>query len=1008
MPTAWRTYQIPLNKGLDTRWDSRALQPPGMSVCKNAEFIEFGGAQKRLPYASVGNGILGGGTLSDVRKIVSHGGELLCFTSDALYSWSSRDAAWVRRADYVAPKVSEGSKFVNSTEQTQWDRCEVGGVAFFAWVENNGSNYGVYIAATDVATGAVTLAPRLIETDTDMPRLVVCGGRALLFYHGGSVNHRLRVVSIDPASIPSSLDGGSTIVNSTTARRYDVVVDGTTALVAVSSNSLYRIYGVSSLGAVNGSVEKSLTADGPIAISVAPDRKVQIVRGSGTSVLGDRLAAVTLADEAIGQPVGSISSGTINQIACAHRDVAESGGAYRCYAFWSANETDQDNSSFQTKYNYVATDGSVGSQSNFVLRTGIASRAFAHGGRVYVWVVFAGSSEISGMGTSGFKSAPQNTYFLYRDDALLIAKGAVGVASGFAESQGILPGVQSVGGNRFVFCAGERRLIQISSNRQGYGARTPREITVEFDSNEARRTTKIGETIYLSGGQILQYDGEWLSEVGFHVFPWYFVGLDGGAGSKPSGSYTYKGTYKWENAKGEIDRSSTASTCTVTLGSPNRLVAFAIAPLHVTMKQGVRRQAAVEVWGTVVNPTVSSPFYLTNAKDPKALTNPNRYIGNIATDYYTPSYHDSLTDANLTGRESHVENGSVLENLAPPPATILISNQDRVFLAGVAGDPDRVWYSKLREPQSVVSFHDALTIDIPYAGGDITALAFLDDTLVVFRESAIYAVPGDGFDNTGGGFNYGPARRLPSDVGAVSAEAVGLLPDGILFKSSKGWHKLNRGFSVEYVGAPVHEFDDQEVKAVHVMESKHQVRCLTDGACLVWDYVAGAWSEWTITDGVSATMWGGAYHYASDDDVLAEQSDYSAANYHLDVELGALQLGGMAGYQLVRWMHIVGEQRSNCRVRIRIAYDHSNSDASGPTWTDDVYFDQTATAGATLQCRFGPSRCRSEAFRIRITDYALGSTSNPPAGEGLRLTGLGLEVGLERGTFRGLPAAQKV
>ena len=68
----------------------------------------------------------------------------------------------------------------------------------------------------------------------------------------------------------------------------------------------------------------------------------------------------------------------------------------------------------------------------------------------------------------------------------------------------------------------------------------------------------------------------------------------------------------------------------------------------------------------------------------------------------------------------------------------------RGFNASGSSDDLKV-RSRNRKSHEVASFHGALRVDIPHMGGSITALAFLNETLVVFRERAIYMLPGDGF-----------------------------------------------------------------------------------------------------------------------------------------------------------------------------------------------------------------------------------------------------------------------
>jgi hypothetical protein len=57
-----------------------------------------------------------------------------------------------------------------------------------------------------------------------------------------------------------------------------------------------------------------------------------------------------------------------------------------------------------------------------------------------------------------------------------------------------------------------------------------------------------------------------------------------------------------------------------------------------------------------------------------------------------------------------------------------------------------------------VAFNDTLSVTVDQRGGPITALAVLDDKLLIFKESAIFALAGDGPSNTGAGQDYGAPR----------------------------------------------------------------------------------------------------------------------------------------------------------------------------------------------------------------------------------------------------------
>ena len=1011
MPLTKRKVTVPLAAGLQTKADPRALQPPGLTVCKNIEFEEVGGLQKRKPYVSIGVNILGGGTLSNVRRFYANGDELICFTSEALYSWSARDTAWVLKATWLAAKVTEQSSFVDPTEQVSTDRCEVGNCVIFAWVKNHGTatSRTVWVAAKDKTTGATILPATQPSsggvTGVDRPRLVALASKALLFFVNSDDD--LVVIGLTPATLAADLAVAGTLILDTADHSdyYDAVSDGTAAYFAVrrNPNTSYEVGTVSSAVAVTKATI-ARACSGPISLAVSPGgaSRLLVARDNSGTLRGDILNQSTFAEVTANVSLGTTSTAFVQVTAC-YRTV-QVGGQWNCYVFVGELEDEGGNSGNLFRVATLNNAGTAVTLANLATNLSLASRAFDHNGRVYVNTVFAIDAVVGGVTASAdFRSAPQNTYFLHRDDGFLVAKMATHVAAGHRSVTSHLPGVQSLGSNVYAWCGGERRSIPINTRQSDYSARAPRDIQITFDSNDARRCARLGQTLYITGGEVMQYDGTSLVECGWHLFPWKFFFFVAGAGTMTAGTYTWGSTWRSDNAVGDRDRSTMVSTDSATLAI-NEEAQILVDPVAAATH---RTKYCQEIWRTPADPVAGAPRYLVTGQDPTVITGDNAFIpgGNSPG-----SFVDSYADTVLTTKEAFDENDGVLERLAPPPASIIVATQSRIILAGISDNPYRIVYSRLRGEGEVAAFHDALTVDVPPTGGAITALGFLNETLVAFCETAVWALPGDGFDNTGGGQNYGPARLLSSDVGAVNAEAVALTPKGLLFKSSKGWYLLSSGWQVQYIGSAVASFDSDTICAVHVMESKHQVRCMgASSRALVWDYLVNEWSEWTITDGIHAGLWNSTYHYATSSAVKAEQSSYSTADYFFDVETAWIPVDGFLGRGRIWYIAPVGEYRSAFDLRIRIARNYDDSDASGPTWVDDKFWSPSpTTVGGPLRVRHGlasPQRCH--AIKVRLTDYADGSTTNPPAGEALKLTALEIEMGVEPGLYKGLAAAQK-
>lgn len=1002
---SWQERTLRFLGGLNQKADPRALESPELAICKDGQFDELGGIQTRYPFGAAQSDIFGGGTIADARRIERNGDELLLFTKDSLYSWSSQHSAWVRKATHLAVTTSEQSRFVNTAEQFDCDRAELNGTVVLTWAQTAGSTSQGYVAALDKETGAVLMQPTALAGSAARLRVTALSSKILLTFYDGIGG--LYAYALDPASPAAALAGASTtLTNTNYGERYDIVRIASTdqAVFACRRNpTTSYLVGTVTAGLVVATSTKARTCDGPIAVSADPTgAQAQVVRGNGANIQGDLITISTLADVYTAQAIGTAAATPVNQIACAHRSVQDS-SQYRCYVFWSYAESADTSTTFGTKYNWVDTGNTLGSQGDLVDHTGVVSRAFSHDGSVYVWIGFAAASVTTEAGgaTPQIIGVLQNTYFLYRDDALLVAKAAAGVAGGYASSTGALPSVQTTGTNAYAWAGVERRAIALGGNLSGYGARAPRDIGIEFDSNAARRCARLGKTLYIAGGEILQYDGAGLYEVGFHIYPWFLDLTDFAAGSLGAGGYGYKMTWRWDNAQGERERSTTATSGLVTVAASRSVSIVPWHALNVTHKTD--QPPAAELWRTAVNPTNESPFYLVTANDPTQTTGDNAYLPNDHTSMALSAILDDYDDATATTLETNPENGAELENLAPPAASIIKATDSRLFLAGVAGDPDRVWYSKQRRDGEVAAFHDGLAVSIPAAGGRITGLALLFGRLpIVFREKAVYRLDGDGFDNTGGGANYA-VERIPGDVGAVNQESIAVTERGIVFQSSKGWHITN-GQSIDYIGGPISDYDDEDVLAVSVMEKQHQVRILTASRMLVWDTHATEamgrpmWSEWTIAGGVHATIWDGVHVYLTSTGPKTQLATYTGVDYGIDVELAWLKLNDLAGYGMVDHFLPLGEFRSACTVRVRCARDYWK-DGDGVYFQDKTHT-PTQSAGQPLQFRHSPSRKQVAALKVRLT------VTPTSGGEGVRLTGLTFRLGFIPGTYRNLSSSQ--
>jgi hypothetical protein len=110
-----------------------------------------------------------------------------------------------------------------------------------------------------------------------------------------------------------------------------------------------------------------------------------------------------------------------------------------------------------------------------------------------------------------------------------------------------------------------------------------------------------------------------------------------------------------------------------------------------------------------------------------------KFVGEIA-DNVTTTFTDNIADSGL-GADVPVDKN------VPPICTFIESFKSRLWLAGDANNPRRLYYSEVFEPEAWPALY---FIDIPMVQGDeITAIKVLGDFLVIYGHTGIYMVFGD-------------------------------------------------------------------------------------------------------------------------------------------------------------------------------------------------------------------------------------------------------------------------
>lgn len=1011
MAKNWQTTTVPLGvAGLSQRSDPRASPAVNLEIAKDLQFSEVGGVQPRCQYDTLDTAI------SDMRLAYANGNELLAFTKSDVKVFDGTEFIGRALSSTSAVSSSESVVAVTPYDQLLPDRAELNGYVWYVWQQSVAGTFAVYLSVYSKTTGSCVFGPESVLAGSLRPRVIALGTKMLLTLIDTGTNE-LQGWLADPAEPEADVMQENPVVLATAANlMYDLEripgADAAAGVVRLTPTTSYTVFKITSGGTLTTST-KARTCTDAIALAISTDGvNIQVLRSNVNALLGDRITLSSLADAATAQALGSLAALVVFDNITAVYTSSTS-----CTFFVTYEENDSPGSTFETRRGSVTTSGSIAQFPNAVgnssssRRLALASRAFTFDGEPYVWMRFVQQDGFtsSTAGSSGTLSQLQNTYFLIRS-AFVIGKASFGTASppgaaSINDYPGWLPGVALINSTTdFAWAASKSAVFNFGGVLdRGFAARDPLDITFELDSNVARKPVKFGKSLYFAGSQITVYDGAKFRECGFSIFPYYLeITANGGVGDLSTGDYATKISWKYINNNGESERSTTVTVPTITITNPDGISYAATSTIPALSGSEI----VAEVWRTQVDPTADSPFHLTTSLDPADSSNPNRFLFND-TNVSLPTFVDTLADEDIAIRETHPENGSELENFAPPGARIIAANSSRLFLARVNGDPEFLWYSKNRIEGRVASFNDGLKVEIPNTGdcGVITAVSFLNDAVIVFREKAVYVLTGDGFDNVGAGVNYF-VRQISSEVGAVSVDAVGLSDRGIYFLSSKGWYLLDRGWQLTYIGADVSDYDGETFVGVDVLDSAHQVRCVSTERQLVFDTVIGKWSEWTLDGGLVPTgtgVYDGAHFFTHSTGIRKQASVADTPGFALELETGWIKLADIQGASRIRWCELLGEWLSDHSLRIRVAYNYDDS-----SYIDDALITpSSAGVGQSLQVKFGLSRPQCEAFKVRINITEEDNQDGFPTGLGAKLTALSIEYGVTRGLYRRLPAASK-
>ena len=1049
-----QTVNISLTGGVDEKTSSKHVIPGKFQALYNGRLRKVGEVDRR--YGNTLVSILNEGVNMSVNaRLGAFEKELLVFdktTDGRTYcsSYSQKTGQMEQMGQASEAVVTEEDAHFDAAGLYQQDIAYGNGVIITVWSNTATSQDGtIYYMVRDATTGTMIIKPTsVVGTTHRKPRVCFCGSTGIIVCQNG-----VNLVAYTVNSGTFALSAGTNIRTDNVSYGDFDISGGSTKWVLCYQDSGggadLNVFSYNSSLAQQGTATSAYvpttgpSVKYPIACHYTEDTDlwvffVDVDAGAGTnepvvtwfnpSAMTEAVAPITMA--AIGS--NGMSNGTIVRNYYGSTESA-------AYAFdhatgWTNPANAYAYAGRVTRSGTTLTN-SIAYTTRLIPNCSVVGKMFSEGGRAYFFGTCGGASVDTDylvtsraalsystvlidpkLGTSDLTTtdlvrpvgAAAMRYSMWDRFANAAGTG-YGPCSVINTATGVY---QTMARIRTEACRGTTGAYSTSTLTGTFiGGSGLSSFKANFAHSNKQQGATFGELACFSGGVNSFYDGRTHGEIGFVSYPEILDGsLAGAAGALGAGDYAWIVCYTFTDERGNVHRSAPSLPLTLT-ALALQTATISVPNLFITQlndaNSGYLPRMGIELYRTEINQT-SGPFYLSGTA---AVTGATYSAGNSTVS-------DGIADTVLrTGRKLYTT-GGIVDNVMPPSFLSMIAHRGRLF--GIDGK--RVWFSKLLVAGEGPAFADEFTLDFD-SDEDLTALASMDDKVVVFSRNSIYIITGRGPDDTANGNDY-EITKISSDRGCIEPRSVVNTPIGMFFQSDLGIYLLSRGLEVSWIGEEISDtvdaFPSITSARVHPVEPLVYFTCnasslASGGKRVVYDYTLNQWMIDTmagrvpgsstinvpLTNGAGAPMlsavnvdgayyWqdGYGYIYKEDTSIYHDDSNSWVQRYIL---FAPINMNGIAGFQRVRYLYLNGTVSTASNVTIQTYLDDG-----GPS-TSKVF----TPAVSQMRVDLHPQLCRT--LKIEILD----ETASPQGvGRGMILTNLSMEVGVHPGGDR-VPAANR-
>lgn len=1008
----------PLNGGIDTLSDEKFVQPPQCPDLKNAIFTRDRTVRVRDGYTALDDRQLDETSVPSLTRLSARQSELLAFSQDKLFTYADASSRWVER-DSLFNMTVEGDVISDNPNTQSSPVCAGNGtILVTAWYDQTDTS--VKANVVDYTTKAVITPDFTLSASAEKPLVCNTGSHVVVsFVDTGSNSITLYSFSAsDPAGTEKTLN----LSDLHSDNVYDMVWDPHTPYIVVGwkttdANDQLKFAFRTAAGDEHPTYA-TLAVDVPSEGGNDVDNFISMAPKYHNSAGAEELVWVMYGGTATVQyfelVTGVMSTFSIYDLdpdRAAVRGVwADHGGDQSSSARMRAYLEDSSQVIRVVDTGFTGNLAS-GSATQFVTGVSLYAKAFR-----YEDPDISASQPIDNkyLLPVTYDSTLQSTLLLLDSNAEAVARFYPGRNNGHW-ADGVLGNVYMNSNVIQLPVSVTQRVDVADSQVEGFTQPGVHVLTIDFDGDP--QDIESSESTLIGGGALWQYDGARIVENGFWFFPevdlTQFGGttpdnqpytVDTGLGSDDVTIYV---VYEW------YDRS----------GRRHQSLAL---PFLIQNNNTTRESVDVPTLPFSTKEDVRIALYRSHPDDVDGFAyRVSSYPAETAAQGTTSTVTvpNTVLDSALKAGEILDQTKGILPTQAPLPATVMTTHDDRVFYVNPS-DRTEIRFSMRTTPTYGPRFLDAFNVRVPNDGGDITALASLDQYLVIFKRDRIYLLGGEGPVPTGAGA-YPVPQLLSSDTGCKNVNSIVRAPQGVFFQSDKGIYALFANRQLSYIGAPVEAYNDLTITAASLLADDNAVIFLTNGSrSLYFDYEAGAWSTFTEHAGLDAVVVDQDYYYLRSDDatkVYKKDTNGTDDGSAIVLEYTSPWYRPEGSQQLWRCyqMNLLGTYLADHDLEMDVYVNYQEYPLYTKTWDvssgiNDTTFGDGAEFGDNFLFGIGSSGRLDRVYQVEHSPgvqkvqsikfvWRVYSTGTKP----VELSSLGLDLKTYRGSFR-LPEGKKV